>query len=263
MFIEVFVTPTDILPTEITLDSSNASFVVGSVHEPTIQRPVDSFSFGWLDGIAISQDLSKPDSFFVLFRRPDEDIWSTRAPTLTFYRLEVNSTAGVEEDSTPNATGSAPYLFSETFLTSAPLLASASPTYTSSSASTKLVLGNHSTALWLSPRPRESDSTGLVQMDLDRREDWPSQASGIRIWRYYVGDDLVWGSFGPRETQAESHDDGAENRTGMTDEGSKTHVFTRRVFNARGDVWTAIGYDEETGRVALGKRDGCIDFLRL
>lgn len=261
MFVEVFVSPADILATESTLGSSNASFVVGNVHEPTIQHPVDSFTFGWLDGIAISQDVSKPDSFFVLFRRPDEDQWSTRAPTLIFYRLEVNSTANTEEDSLSNATGSTPYLFSETFLTSAPLSAS-TPTYTSSSASTKLVLGNHSTALWLSPRPRESDSTGLVQMDLNRQEDWPSQARGVRIWRYYLGDDLVWGSFGPGRTQAEKHDDG-ENQTSTTEEDLKMHVFTRRVFNAHGDVWTAIGYDEETGRVALGRRDGYITFLRL
>ena len=263
MFIEVFVSPADILATESTLGSSDASSVVGIVYEPTIQRPVDSFSFGWLDGIAISQDLSKPDSFFVLFRRPDEDLWSTRAPTLIFYRLEVNSTAGVEEDLPSDATGSTPYLFSETFLTSAPLSAPTSPTYTSSSASTKLVLGNHSTALWLSPRTRESDSTGLVQMDLNRQEDWPSQARGVRIWRYYLGDDLVWGSFGPRRTQAETRDDGNENRTSTAGEGSETQVFTRRVFNAHGDVWTAIGYDEETGRVALGRRDGYITFLRL
>jgi hypothetical protein len=263
MFIEVFISPADILTTESTPGPPNASLVAGDVHEPIIQRPVDSFSFGWLDGIAISQNLSKPDSFFVLFRRPDEDPWSTRVPTLTFYRLEVNSTAGAEEDSPSNATGSTPYLFSEEFLTSAPLSAPTSPTYTSSSASTKLVLGNHSTALWLSPRPRESDSTGLVQMDLERREDWPSQARGVQIWRYYLGDDLVWGSFGPRRTPTETQDDDDEGRTSATDEESKTHVITRRVFNAHGDVCTAVGYDEETGRVALGRNDGYIIFLRL
>jgi len=263
MFIEVFVSPADILVTESTLDSSNASLVVGNSHEPTIRRPVDSFTFGWLDGIAISQDLSKPDSFFVLFRRPDEDLWSTRPPTLILYQLEVNSTAGAEEYSPSNATGSTSYLFSETFLTSAPFSTSNNPAHTSSSASTKLVLGNHSTALWLSPRPRESDSTGLVQMDLNRQEDWPSQAGGMRIWRHYIGDDLVWGSFGPRRTQAETRDDDDENWASTADEDPKTHVFTRRVFNAHGDVWTAVGYDEETGRVALGRRDGYITFLRL
>ena len=100
-------------------------------------------------------------------------------------------------------------------------------------------------------------------MDLNRQEDWPPEARGMRIWRHYIGDDLVWGSFGPRRTQAETRDDGDENRASTADEDSKTDVFTRRVFNARGDVWTAIGYDEETGRVALGRRDGYITFLCL
>lgn len=265
-FIEVFDSPTAILATDSTHSSSNASFVVGSVPEPVIHHPVDSFSFGWLDGISISQDLSKPDSFFVLFRQPNEDPWSTHAPILTLYRLEANSIADVEEDlpSPSNTDGSSPRLFSETFLASAPLSASTSPTSTSSSASTQLVLGHHRTALWLSPRPRESDSTGLIQMDLSRQEDWPPQAIGTRIWRHFLGDDLIWASFGPRQTRAETRDGGDENRTNMMgEEELKIDVLTRRIFNSRDEVWTAIGYDEETGRVALGRRDGYITFLHL
>ena len=242
-FIEVFVTPTDVLATESVLSSSNTDLVVGNEQEPIIQHPVDSFSFGWLDGISISQDTTKPDSFFVLFPQPNADPWSTHAPTLAFYRLEENSTADVEEGppSHSNTDDSIPHLFYGAFLASAPLSASASPTSTSSSASTKLVLGHHRTALWLSPRPRESDATGLVQMDLNRQEDWPAQARGTRFWRNFLGDDLVWASFGD----------------------SETHAFTRHIFNSRGEVWTAVGYDEETGRVALGKGNGRITFLRL
>lgn len=242
-FVEVFNSPTDVLATESILSSSSADSVVENAQEPIIYHPVDSFSFGWLDGISISQDTTKPDSFFVLFRQPNADPWSTHAPTLAFYRLEENSTADVEEDliSHSDTDGSTSHLFFGAFLASVPLSASASPTSTSSSTSPKLVLGHHRTAIWLSPRPRESDSTGLVQMDLNRQEDWPSQARGTRFWRNFLGDDLVWASF----------------------EGSKIDVFKRHVFNSRGEVWTAIGYDEEMGRVALGRGDGCITFLRL
>jgi len=264
-FIEVFNSPTDILTTESTLSSSNASLVVGDAQEPIVQHPVDSFSFGWLDGISISQDTTKPDSFFVLFRQPNEDPWSTHTPTLAFYRLEVNTTADVEERLPlhPSTDGSISHLFSESFLASVPLSASTSPTSTSSSASTKLVLGHHRTALWLSPRPRESDSTGLVQMDLNRQEDWPSQARGIQTWRRFLGDDLVWASFSTMQTQSETRDDD-DNRTEAADEeDSKMRAFTRRISSSCGGVWTAIGYDEETGRVALGSRDGKIAFLRL
>ena len=261
MFVEVFTSPMDTLTAEPTFGSPDTNFVSGNVHEPAVQHPVDSFSFGWLDGISISQDFSKPDNFFVLFRQPNEDLWSTHAPTLSLYQLKANSTAGVEEGSPSplSATNSTSHLFSGAFIASASLSPSASPTSTSSSASTKLALGQHRTALWLSPRPRESDSTGLVQMDLNRQEDWPSQARGPRFWRYYLGDDLVWGSFGPRPRTR----DGEENPPSTADEDSKLNVLTRRVFNARGDVWTSVGYDEETGRVALGRRDGYITFLRL
>ena len=264
-FIEVFNSPKDILVADSTHSSSCVSLVAEDAQEPIIKHPLDSFSFGWLDGISVSEDFSKPDSFFVLFRRPNEDPWSTRAPTLTFYRLEANPTGDMEEGSPSpsNEDGPASHLFSETFLAPAPLSGSTSPTSTSSSASTKLVLGHHRTALWLSPRPRESDATGLVQMDLNRREDWPSQAGGIRTWRYFLGDDLVWASFGPEQTQPETKDGDDENCTRVVDEDSKICVFTRCIFNSRAEVWTAIGYDEETGRVALGRRDGYITFLRL
>jgi hypothetical protein len=49
----------------------------------------------------------------------------------------------------------------------------------------------------------------------------------------------------------------------MGEEELKIDVLTRRIFNSRDEVWTAIGYDEETGRVALGRRDGYITFLHL
>ncbi|KAF9643608.1 hypothetical protein BDM02DRAFT_1407797 [Thelephora ganbajun] len=259
-FVEVFNFPTNTLTT----DSSSADSVFGNVRESIVLHPVDSFSFGWLDGISISQDTTKPDSFFVLLRQPDEDPWSMHAPTLTLYSLEASPTADVVEGLPPhsNTSGSSSHLFSETFLASVPLSASTSPTSTSSSASTKLVLGNKRTALWLSPRPGGADSTGLIQMDLNRQEDWPFQARAIRIWEYSTGDDLVWASFGPRRIQAETQGGDEENRTSTAEEeDSKADAFTRRIFNSCGEFWTAIGYDEETGRVALGRRDGYITFL--
>ena len=255
----------DILTTDPTRGSSDASLAGENVQERIVQHPIDSFSFGWLDGISVSEDFSKPDSFFVLFRQPNEDPWSTDPPTLAFYRLEANSAADGEEDLPlpSNANGSTSQLFSGTFLAPALLSAPTGPTPTSSSASTKFVLGRHRTALWLSPRPRESDSTGLVQMDLNRPEDWPSQASGTRIWRRFMGDDLVWATFDLKQTQSEIQDDD-ENLTRVgNEEDSKLRVHTRRIYNSRAEVWTAIGYDEETGRVALGRRDGHITFLRL
>lgn len=240
--------------------------MVGNVHERIVQYPIDSFSFGWLDGISVSEDPSKPDSFYALFRQPNEDPWSTNPPTLALYRLEANIIADGEEDLPlpPNMNGSTSHLFSGMFLAPAPLSASTGPTPTSSSPSTKFVLGRHRTALWVSPRPEEWDATGLVQMDLNRPEDWPSQARGGRTWRHSIGDDLVWASFGPRQTQADTQDNGDESLTRMGDEEDpRIRVLTRRIFNSSAEGWTAIGYDEETGRAALGRRDGYITFLRL
>ena len=267
-FIEVFNSPKDILATDSTRIPSSVSLVVDGMQEPTIRHPVDSFTFGWLDGVSLSEDISKLDSFFVLFRRPNEDPWSIRAPTLTFYRLEANPTGDTGEDFPPpsdmDTDGSTPHLFSETFLAPAPLSGTTSPTSTSSSTSTKLVLGHHRTALWLSPRPRESDATGLVQMDLNRQDDWPSQARGTWTWGYFLGDNLVWASFSPSQAQAEVQDGGDENWSHVADEeDSKICVVTRCILSSGAEVWTAIGYDEETGRVALGTRDGKIHFLRL
>ena len=261
---EVFDLPTNILRTESTVSSSNANLVVGNEQEPIIQHPVDSFSFGWLDRMSISQDTTKPDSFFVLFPRPNDDPWSTHAPTLTFYRLEANPTVGWSESlsSTPTSPGSTSRIFSETFLASVPLSASASPTSTSSSTFTILALGRQRTALWLSPRLREGDSTGLVQMDLNRQGDWPSQARGVRTWRN--GDDLVWASFDPRQTKDKVQADYDDNWTSVSEEeDSKGSIFTNRICNSQDQDWVAIGYDEEMGRVALGRRDGYVTFLRL
>ena len=265
-FIEVFNSPKDILVTNSTRDPSDASPVAGNVQERIIQHPIDSFSFGWLDGISVSEDLSKPDSFFVLFRQPNEDLWSTNPPTLALYRLEANSAIDGDGDppSPPNVNDSTSHLFSGTFLAPVPLSTSTGPTPTSSYASTKLVLGRHRTALWFSPRPGVWESTGLVQMDLNRPEDWPSQGRGGQTWRRFTGDDLVWGSFDLRQTRTEAQDDSDENLTRMGDEEDPTiRVLTRRIFNFSTEGWAAIGYDEETGRVALGRRDGYITFLRL
>ena len=77
--------------------------------------------------------------------------------------------------------------------------------------------------------------------------------------RQHFGDDLVWGSLDLREGQAGTRNDD----DGPWAEDPVPHVFARRVFNACDAVWTAIGYDEESGRVAIGRRDGCITFLRL
>ena len=262
MFIEVFTFPVDILTTESTLGPSNGNSPAGDMDEPIIQHPVDSFSFGWLDGISISQDFSRSDSFFVLFRQPNENPWSTHTPILVFYRLELCPTVDTEEYLASSSDATEPRrMFLETFLASVPLSPFSSPTSTSSSASTRLVLGNYRTALWHSPRPRELDSTGLVQMDLNRQEDWPTQAR--RIWRQLSGNDLVWGSLDLRGGPAGARSGDDEPWANTTAEDTDTHFFTRRVFSASDDFWTAIGYDEETGRVAIGKRDGYITFLRL
>ena len=265
-FVEVFDFSMDTLRDEPVLPPSNADLVAGSGQGPIIQHPVDSFSFGWLDGISISQDTSKQDSFFVLCPQPDEDPWSTHAPTLTFYHLMANSTPGAEEGiSSPSATpGSTSHILSETFLASVPLSPSGSPTSTSSSTSTHLVVGCHHTALWLSPRPGEWDTTGLVQMDLNRQGDWPFQARGVRTWRNFFGDDLVWASFGPRRTKATPQTDDVKSWTDVAGGGgSETSISMNRILNSHGEDWTAVGYDEETGRVALGRRDGYITFLLL
>lgn len=101
-------------------------------------------------------------------------------------------------------------------------------------------------------------------MDLNRQEDWPSQTRGNRTWRNCLGEDLVWTSFCPGRTKAETRAEGDESWADvMEEEDLKPRVFMRRVLNSRDEDWTAIGYDEETGRVALGGRDGGITFLRL
>ena len=260
-FVEVFNLPTDILRTESVLLAQNA--MVRDGQESISLHPVDSFSFGWLDRMSISQETGKPDSFFVLFPSPNDDPWSTHAPILTFYGLEANSTANEEPDIPPTVVAqcSTPHIFSEKFLNSVSQSPSTSPTSTSSSTSTKIVVGRHRTALWVSPRPREWDITGLVQVDLDRRDDWPSQARGVRILRDFSADDLVWASIAQRESKTEISTEGDGNQ--ILEEDSKTPIFTKRIINSRGEDWTAIGYDEETGRVALGRRDGFITFLRL
>ena len=264
-FVEAFDLPKDILGTATTLPPSSAELTVEGAQEPNIRHPVDSFSFGWVDGISISRDTTKPNSFFVLFPQPNDDPWSTHAPTLTFYRLEANSTADGENVIPPPDTQDPPaHIFSETFLASVPLSPSTSPTSTSSSTSTKLVIGRHRTALWLSPRQREWDTTGLVQMDLNRPGDWPFQARGMRTWGNFLGDDLVWASFGPKQTKPKTQEARPdEDRVDITEEDSITPIFTNRILNSHGEDWTSIGYDEETGRVALGRRDGYVTFLRL
>jgi hypothetical protein len=48
------------------------------------------------------------------------------------------------------------------------------------------------------------DSTGLVQMDLNRQDLLAIPGEGSTSWRYFLGDDLVWASFGPRRRKAET-----------------------------------------------------------
>ena len=265
-FIEVFSFPRDTLAINSTHGSSCARLVVGNVQESIVQHPVDSFSFGWLNKIAVSEDSSKPDSFQVVL----EVLQSTHAPTLAFYRLEANPTGDLDENlpSPPlNADGSTSHSLSKTLLTPAPLSGSTSLIPTSSpvpARKSKLVLGHHRTALWLS-EPGESNKFIRITVRISRQDyDRTSKLRGTKTWKSFVGDDLVWASFGPGQTQVGTRGDGDENRTRMAyEEDSKTFAFTRCVSSSCADVWTTIGYDEETGRVALGEWDGYITLLRL
>ena len=223
-FTEAFGFPKDTLATNTTHNSSYARLVVGNVQEPIVQHPVDSFSFGWLDKIAISEESSKPDSFLVLFHRPNEVPRSTHAPTLAFYRLDANPTGDVDEDMPSpalNADGSTSHLFSKTLLTPAPLSGSTNLTPTSSPVPTrksKFVLGHHRTALWLS-EPGESNKFIRVTVRISRQGyDRTSKLRGTKTWKSFVGDDLVWASFNPGQTQVGTRGDGDKNRTRKADE---------------------------------------------
>lgn len=81
--------------------------------------------------------------------------------------------------------------------------------------------------------------------------------------KYSSGGNLVWASFGPRRTKAKLQTDYDENWAGIVEgEDLKTSILTNQVIDMR-QGWTAVGYEEETGRVALGSLDGCINFIHL
>lgn len=108
------------------------------------------------------------------------------------------------------------HLFSETSLVPALVSGITSPISTSYSAPTKIKLGRHRTALWLYPKPRESDATGQVKVDLNKQGIWPYWAKGISV-STCLKETLVWGSFGPSWAQAEMQDGGDENRNRTAD----------------------------------------------
>ncbi|KAG6852862.1 hypothetical protein C0991_008497 [Blastosporella zonata] len=206
-----------------------------SIHlfpEPVLQEPpltyspIAQHSFGWIDGVCVTQSRSAVPNLSILLRGESDDPWSSGLHSLDNYTLLPNPSTDDDEDNTP------PYIFP-------PPLVAKVPAVRGSTRCRKVVLGPCGTAAWIQPQDR-----AVVGLAWTGIAEYPPQvihpASG--------NESLMVAAFpGPLAPDDDS------------DAGMRSiPVYTNELNN-----WTSLDYDEEIGRVVLCSSFGCVMVLQL
>ncbi|TBU24915.1 hypothetical protein BD311DRAFT_728696 [Dichomitus squalens] len=250
----------------------------------TTYHPIGFHTFGWIDGVAVNaqkgplidaEGLARPlghEPLSILLRSESDDPWASDVHKLEQYILSPNPAfddlAGLprayhsgqpnEHPVTEDVEPPAPYLFP-------PVRAEhTSPTVRGFLRCRDIALGPSGTALWIQPRAaRTAHLTGLdihssltqiadvMNPDYQHPEDVPLNPGDPHrpTGRARIAESLCAAVFaGPLQRR---HPE------------MQTQARTLWVQGKEGCNWTAVDYDEEAGRVALGSSDGSVTVLGL
>ncbi|OBZ74688.1 hypothetical protein A0H81_05636 [Grifola frondosa] len=211
------------------LRSSDGQFVT--------HHPIAYHSFGWVDGVSVSPQLhcsasGIPDpheALSILVRAESDNPWSSDVHKLELYVLHPNFEY-VDSAAAPIS----PYLFPPVHSTLS------SPSVRGFLRCTDIILGQYGTAIWIQPRP--SRGPDLTFFDVHSSETQAPERASSR-------ESLAAAVFaGPLQRNHAKLNLGAR------------MLWTQTVDNSH---WTALDYDEEIGRIALGSNQGVVTVLEL
>ncbi|KAG6918472.1 hypothetical protein DXG01_014099 [Tephrocybe rancida] len=184
---------------------------------PLKYTPIAQHSFGWIDGVCVTQTHSTTPGLSILLRGESDDPWASGVHSLDHYNLLPNPDP--DDDS-----NEPPYIFP-------PALIARVNAVRGSLGCRNVVLGPCGTAAWIQPQDRAR--VGL----LHGNEEYPLQA----IHRASGNETLMVAVFpGPLRDR----DEGAQVDGVADTRGTAVHT------NELND-WVALDYDEEIGRVVL------------
>ncbi|KAI8996239.1 hypothetical protein BD414DRAFT_477205 [Trametes punicea] len=253
-------------------------------------EPLGHHSFGWIDGVSVSRQCdpvnevqgtkspAKDEPLSILLRTESDDPWASDVHKLEQFLLLPNPTftspsnsptyragsnGGQDDFHPPSAVASvAPYLFP-------PVRTERSaPTIRGFLRCTDIILGPCGTAIWIQPRPARA--AHLTGFDVHSS---PTQISETLDPNYALLDDLALGSAHRQAVTRPGADrpKASEALCAAVFAGpmarrhpeveTKTRVLWAQPRDGRN--WTALDYDEERGRVALGASDGTVTVLEL
>ncbi|KAG6831114.1 hypothetical protein H0H87_006139 [Tephrocybe sp. NHM501043] len=195
---------------------------------PLTYFPIAKHSFGWIDGVCVTQSRSTIPSLSILLRGESDDPWSSGLHSLDHYILLPN--LNLEDDTSP------PYMFP-------PALVAKVPAVRGSLRCRNVVLGPCGTAAWIQPQDRAV--VGLA---------WAGNEYPLQAIQPASGNESLMVAAFPGSLSADHDVDRGSGVVGMR----STAVFTNALNN-----WTAFDYDEEIGRIVLCSSFGCVMVLEL
>lgn len=192
--------------------------------EPEVHTPIATHCFGWSDAVSVTQlhnDRLPYPALSLLVRAETDNPWSEDRRTVDLYTLSPNP------QYTPGSTTS-PYTFP-------PSLTVRILSRRGSLRCTNLILGQHGTAIWITPRNFSFSLTWLSSID-------------------NLSPDL-----NPHIPPSEH-----ESLVAAVLPGPFAHQVKTQVLQSNpSGTWTALDYDEMSGRIALGSSMGQVSILEL
>ncbi|KAI0743089.1 hypothetical protein C8Q80DRAFT_1221352 [Daedaleopsis nitida] len=269
--------------------------------EYTTYQPIGFHTFGWIDGVSVkiqtgprvdaNGTLCPPghEPLSILLRAESDDPWASDVHKLEQFVLHPNPSSGLPLPSTSPVPGDTQAdVISAANSSSSPDLPylfppvreqQTSPTVRGVLRCRDIVLGPAGTALWIQPRAaRAAHLTGydvhssVVQLTLADGLDPDTHVHPVGTGIGAVHrESLCAGVFeGPllrrhRERERERERERAAPTTGEHESqvGPGARILWVQPDGKEGCHWTAVDYDEESGRAVVGSSDGSVQVLDL
>ena len=222
--------------------------------KPRIYTPLSTYTFGRVDSIAVAPMIKSSlstthPSFSILVRGDITDIHVSDIHTLNFYTLEPNpqyEPVEAEKDSNYQRR-QLPYTFP-------PVLIDSVPSRRGFLYCSDIALGSGGTAIWLHPRPR--DFVGLTML-----EEYIGELYEETPTYEWLNAAILPGPFyrPPAGPIDRLH---ANNVKVVTSLLSNAVIAGLPLFNCN-DLRTSLDYDEVSGRIALGGKNGTVTVLEM
>lgn len=221
--------------------------------DPIVYGPLSTHTFGRVDSIAVapmtrSSHVTTQPPISILVRGDIMDTNVGDVHTLNFYTLEPNQNYRLSKicANGNDRQHQGPYLFP-------PVLIDSVPSRRGFLYCSDIALGSGGTAIWLQPRPR--DFAGLTML-----EEYISHLHEEMETFEWLNAAILPGPF--YHTPADVDPLHANNVKVITSLLSRAVIAGLPLFNGN-DLRTSLDYDEVSGRIALGGKNGTVTILEM